>query len=657
MGSFSNLTTSNIFYSWQTTTTGDSFTTAEVSNFSVGSGNFTMECFFYPTSTPVSEGTIFSLGNQNLTGEEFRVSQRIGTNGLGFLYPNTGDQSVSLLATSTLTLNTWCHLALVRSTPTNLFLYSNGIVVLSTNSVNYTSPTNKRLRVFANPYSGNNRGQGYINSMRVVIGQALYTDNFVPPIQQLSTNTVGTYGIRVAASITGTVAFLGGTVSTLTDAGPSALALTVAGSPRSGTAVPTTFTGRIGINCNSPQFALDVNGATNINGNLFMGKGANGPILPNGYTAIGLTGGNSTGYMYGAYEALGDGMHLSYNFVSSNVGTPSYTTPDLRGYIPNTGGGTSQLQLQYSQIQFKTGAINTAPSTLMTLTTSGLGINCNTPSFRLDVNGDSQMSGALAFNTPGNTNFTIVNSRTTAGITQASTLQIFGYNNASGFTRAMVAISPTGLVGINCNTPAYQLDVNGRGNFTGDFDALNVTGTINSNPACIRFLKPSYTAYLGWAGNGILGSASCNIFTINTGTAGTNIALMPYSCNVGINCNSPAYTLDVKGAGNFTDQVHLRGASTETFFGTAATIYNYNTAGTVAGEYRWYTGRTTGGGIVASTLQLYTYFGATIANPLHITPTGFVGIGTAPTVALDVFGSIRAQGTNSYTIASGYQML
>jgi hypothetical protein len=327
-----------------------------------------------------------SLATTNIGGHEFRISQRNGTGGLGFLYPSTAtaDGAIGLSATSTLSLNTWCHLALTRSTNW-AFLYSNGTAVLSTNLVSHTYNENKQLILFDNPYIVDENGRGYINSARVVLGQILYSGNFIPPTQQLSTNSVGAYGFNVLPSLPGAVAFLGGTVSTLTDAGPSALALTVSGSPRSGTTVPTTFTGKIGINCNTPQFALDVNGATNINGNLLIGNNAYVPILPNNYRAVGIGGGNSVGYMYGAFQSLSDGIHLSYNYVSSNLGAGTTANPDLRGYIPNVAGGTSQLDLQYSQIQFKTGPANTAPSTLMTLTTGGLGINCNSPQSILDV--------------------------------------------------------------------------------------------------------------------------------------------------------------------------------------------------------------------------------------------------------------------------------
>jgi hypothetical protein len=331
-----------------------------------------------------------------------------------------------------------------------MYLYSNGTAVLSTNLVSHTYNETKKLILYDSPYTVDENGQGYINSARVVVGQVLYTGDFIPPTQQLSTSRVGAYGYNVAGSLTGTVAFLGGTLSTLTDAGPSALALTVTGSPRSGTSVPTTFTGAIGINCNSPKFALDMNGSANIYGNLFMGRGVNAPILANGYNTIGLSGGNSWGYMYGAFQSLADGIHLSYNYINCNLG-------DTRGYIPVPAGKTSQLDIGYGSIGFAIGASNTAPTTRMTLIDTGLTLNgkLTIPS---TIIGNSSRIDFPA------TTFSIVCGTSTLGATNevANKCQILTYTGASVISAFTVGTDRTKLIGINnCNDPQYTLDVNG----------------------------------------------------------------------------------------------------------------------------------------------------------------------------------------------------
>jgi len=228
-----------------------------------------MECFFYPTSTPTVEPPIMSLGLSTDNGHDFTIFQRLYQSGFGFRTPNSSTTGLRQSVVNTLPLNTWCHIALTRSTNW-AYLYSNGIAVLSTNTVNHTYNENKRLLLYQTPTLDSENGQGNINSARVVVGQALYTGNFTPPTQQLTTSNVGTTGANVATSLTGTVAFLGGTRNSLIDAGPSALPLTISGSPTISINVPSTFTPLIGINCNAPQFALDVNGTANFNGAVTM---------------------------------------------------------------------------------------------------------------------------------------------------------------------------------------------------------------------------------------------------------------------------------------------------------------------------------------------------------------------------------------------------
>jgi hypothetical protein len=413
-----------------------------------------------------------------------------------------------------------------------------------------------------------------------------------------------------------------------------------------------------------------VNGATNINGNLFMGRGAYGPILANGYTAIGLTGGNSTGYMYGAYEALGDGMHLSYNFVSSNLGIPSYTTPDLRGHIPNTGGGTSQISLQYSQIQFKTGA--TAPSTLMTLTTTGLGINCNSPnsSYKLDVNGSGQFTGTLGVlklsgAADSSSQFIDFQKTNYLGRIGWSGNGSFGPEFSSMFSiytenvgTSISFIPGSGKLGINCNSPRFGLDVNGTANFNGAVTISNIPQTnilLSNSPLNATLVTSAQQQRLlttQGASTGIYMTATtsnCLLFAYGQ-IAPIPFILQPVSGNVGIHNTNPAYPLDVNGA------INIRG-------GGGSMLNIQSTADNNAQWMRFQKTNNLGnvgwggdqlGGPSYSNIFIVE---ATSANAsiLLNSPRG-VGIntqGTQPVYTLDVNGTIRAQGTASFSYPAG----
>ena len=79
-----------------------------------------------------------------------------------------------------------------------------------------------------------------------------------------------------------------------------------------------------------------------------------------------LSGGNSTGYLYASYPALGDGVHFGYNFFYDASGA---------GHIINTGGGTSRISADYGEIILAVGAANASPNTVrVDATTSGVSV-------------------------------------------------------------------------------------------------------------------------------------------------------------------------------------------------------------------------------------------------------------------------------------------
>jgi hypothetical protein len=141
--------------------------------------------------------------------------------------------------------------------------------------------------------------------------------------------------------------------------------------PATGTSSPTTLMQiqpSSGLSLNS-LVINDSNGNaittfSNINRSLQMGSHA--PIIlgtGSNYNYMQLTGGNSIGYIYSSFSALGDGIAMSYNYYNDYTGT---------GYIPNTAGGTSLIQVSYNNIYFKIGGINTAPSNVVFINQNGI---------------------------------------------------------------------------------------------------------------------------------------------------------------------------------------------------------------------------------------------------------------------------------------------
>lgn len=149
------------------------------------SGNFTIEGWVYITSFAASRSLVCVGDDFSATGGLFAVN----TSGRLTVY---GNQSNILVGTSqTVALNTWNHIAFVRSSGT-ITAYLNGVADATTasNSTSFTGANRIGGELF-NGATGSAIMLGYISNFRMVNGTAVYTSNFTPPTTPLSviTNT------------------------------------------------------------------------------------------------------------------------------------------------------------------------------------------------------------------------------------------------------------------------------------------------------------------------------------------------------------------------------------------------------------------------------------------------------------------------------------
>ena len=207
------------------------------------SGNIssTVECWVYLTAYPGTTqnsdnphwggATIFSIKNHatnfgkyyfytiNTSGQ----LEMIGDYGSGF--PSTGT------STSTLSLNTWYHIAWVRDSGSNKF-FLDGTEITSEfstpNASNMIGSGNSKISIGADFYQSSTLNwlrpiTGYISNFRVVNGTALYTSNFtVPkkPLQNISNTKLLTCqgsSITDASSSAQTLSSNGGPTATYND--------------------------------------------------------------------------------------------------------------------------------------------------------------------------------------------------------------------------------------------------------------------------------------------------------------------------------------------------------------------------------------------------------------------------------------------------------
>lgn len=151
------------------------------STFNFGTGEFTIECWFFIDNAGDGEETMLEFNTSNY-GDTILINVR---NGYGIAaYLNTSGVSGALTghtttmgSKSSLASTDWTHFAVVRSSDT-ITLYLNGKSVDSGNysGQDFTSQT----EIFIG--GGNNGGfHGKIFDLRVVKGSAVYTAEFSPP--------------------------------------------------------------------------------------------------------------------------------------------------------------------------------------------------------------------------------------------------------------------------------------------------------------------------------------------------------------------------------------------------------------------------------------------------------------------------------------------
>ena len=150
---------------------GDYLTVPSNTAFGFGTGDFTIEGWFYFTGTISTYQRPWWMGDDN---DNLEINASV----IRF-----GGASLTVITGPTAVANTWYHIAYSRQSGSGK-LFVNGTQVGSTTASSYSSSA--RTVTLMATSGGANPSTGYISDFRIVKGTALYTSNFVPPSQPLT---------------------------------------------------------------------------------------------------------------------------------------------------------------------------------------------------------------------------------------------------------------------------------------------------------------------------------------------------------------------------------------------------------------------------------------------------------------------------------------
>ena len=141
----------------------------------IGSGDFTIEGWLYPTTSGTTRAIVAQF-NTNGTGPGW-TSYLKTTNVIEF-YGGSG--TITVTGTGTVSANAWSHFAICRYGST-ITIYVNGIAGGTGTNSSFSDDTTGPVEVGARGGAGAIPFTGYIDDLRITKGIARYTSNFTPP--------------------------------------------------------------------------------------------------------------------------------------------------------------------------------------------------------------------------------------------------------------------------------------------------------------------------------------------------------------------------------------------------------------------------------------------------------------------------------------------
>lgn len=163
-------------------------TTPSSSDFAFGTGDFTVEFWWYVTTLPTSEARLVNFGGP---ANQF-LNLTYGYESNTFTIVNESVAHV-LNTSQSVSLNQWHHISYTRASNT-LYLFFNGALLGSTNVGGVSTPNTS---VTFSPGPG---GSSYFDEIRITKGVARYTSAFSPPTSVFADASSLTLPVTVSGS-------------------------------------------------------------------------------------------------------------------------------------------------------------------------------------------------------------------------------------------------------------------------------------------------------------------------------------------------------------------------------------------------------------------------------------------------------------------------
>jgi hypothetical protein len=157
----------------------DYLSTINKQDLSLGSGNFTIECWVYANSIGSFNGVFAQWPNNGGSVNNSFVLESVGSS-MQF-YWCAGSTIFGPATLGTITTGSWIHYAICRSGNT-LYPFKNGILGTTVSITQTLNSPTSNITV-GGLVAGSGYWNGYIDDLRITKGVARYTANFTPPTQ------------------------------------------------------------------------------------------------------------------------------------------------------------------------------------------------------------------------------------------------------------------------------------------------------------------------------------------------------------------------------------------------------------------------------------------------------------------------------------------